>query len=383
MARDIVILAGAIGRSRIGGKAWAYMQYLIGLQQIGCDVYYLEDCGAESWVYDWTAQAMITDLRYPSAYVRGCLEPIGLANRWIYRAGNRSEGLAVSDFKEVCAQASLLIIRANPIPQWRAEYDLPKRRAYIDVDPGFTQISLENGANPELTDTVSRCERLFTIGRHIGEKTCAVPTAGRTWRKISPPVALSRWTRSFNQECENFTCIMDWKGFYEISHDGVLYGQKDREFPKFLALPRHTSQPIVLAQIGGDKKALAEHGWKVVDGWIPSDTPDSYRAFIRASRAEFSIAKHGYVLSQGGWFSDRSVCYLASGKPVLVQDTGLKGYLPVGKGLLTFKNQKEALDGIDEINCDYEGHCRSARTLAEEYFATDRVCSGLLQQAGD
>jgi hypothetical protein len=386
------------------------MQYLAGLKALGHEVYYLEECGAESWVYDWEAGALTTDLAYPSDYVRACLEPLGMADDWIYRAGEQSVGMEVEQFAEVCSRADLLLIRAVPLPLWREEYTLPGRRAFIDADPGFTQISLVSG-HAELTATVERCERLFTIGQRIGAHDCPIPTAGRTWIKTLAPVSLPHWPvagignrgsgvgsresgldvrecdsrlptpDSFQGDATHFTTVMQWRGFRDVCYEGVAYGQKDREFPRFVDLPRRTTQPLLLALTGNPPPHLdpAAHGWQVVPGWVHSRTPESYRSFIQGSRAEFSVAKHGYVLMRGGWFSDRTVCYLASGRPALVEDTGLRDWLPVGEGVVTFEDVDQAVRGIETINEDYEQHCRAARLLAEEYFSAGRVLPPLLE----
>jgi hypothetical protein len=184
-----------------------------------------------------------------------------------------------------------------------------------------------------------------------------------------------------NGSAAHFTSIVQWRGYREVTYGGVLYGQRDREFPKFIGLPRLTRQPLRIALTGAPPEDLAKHGWEVVPGWVASRTPEAYRAFIRDSRAEFGVAKHGYVLGRTGWFSDRSVCYLASGRPTVVEDTGQHDWLPVGEGLLTFRDVPEALRGIEAVNADYERHRRAARRLAEEYFATDRVLPPLLEAA--
>jgi hypothetical protein len=261
---------------------------------------------------------------------------------------------------------------------WRAEYARPRRRAFVDVDPGFTQIGLASG-DPALAPTVDRCDRLFSIAQRTGAPDCRIPAAGREWLKTRPPVALSQWPPA-EGPASHFTSVMHWRGFRDVVYEGVVYGQKDREFPKFRELPRLTDQPFRLALAGTPPETLTPHGWEVVPAGIPSRTPWTYRTFIQESRAEFGVAKHGYVLMQGGWFSDRSVCYLASGRPVLVQDTGLD-WLPTGEGIVTFRDVPTALEGIDTINADYERHRRAARHLAEEFFATERVLPGLLAEA--
>jgi hypothetical protein len=161
----------------------------------------------------------------------------------------------------------------------------------------------------------------------------------------------------------------------------VAYGQRDQEFPRFLELPRMTSQKFRIAQLGIDPAWLKRHGWEVAPGEFVSRTPASYREFIQGSRAEISVPKNGYVKMRGGWFSDRSVCYLASGRPVLIEETGLSDWLPTGAGLITFTDPQEALAGVDKINADYEHHRRAARKLAENYFAAEKVLPEFLDAA--
>jgi hypothetical protein len=374
-----VVFSGTIGRCGVGGLAWMNMQYLTGLQALGHDVVYLEECGPESWVYDWEQQQLTTDLGYPAAYVRDCLEPLGLGGRWAYRAGEQSAGLSVAGVREACAGADLLLVHAVPLALWREEYAWPCRRAFVDVDPGFTQIDLAEGRR-ELVETVDRCERLFTIGQRFGAVDCPIPTAGRQWLTTLPPVALAHWPLA-DGAGTHFTSVMQWRGFRDVTHQGVFYGQKDREFPRFVDLPRQTAQPFRLALTGAPPEELAGHGWEVVPGWVPSRTPWSYRSFIQESRAEFGVAKHGYVQMRSGWFSDRSVCYLASGRPVLVQDTGLDDWLPTGTGVVTFRDVAGALRGIEAINADYEAQRQAARRIAEGYFAAARVLPALLDAA--
>lgn len=376
----IILFAGFIGRSLLGGTACCHIPYLRGLSALGHEVFYLEECGKESWVYNWETEEVTADLACPAAYLRECLDPVGFKDRWIYRAGEKSEGMRRDHFLDVCLRADLLIIYGVPMALWRPEYGWPRRRIYIDIDPGFTQISLMNG-DPELTATVEQCERLFTIGQRIGEKDCAIPSGDRQWLKTVPPISLQDWPYVEDHGATHFTSVMQWRGFRDVVYGGVVYGQKDREFPMFLDLPRLTPQSFLIALTDGPAEYLAEHGWRVVPGWIPSRTTESYRAFIQSSRAEFSVAKHGYVLTRGGWFSDRSVCYLASGRPVLVEDTGLRDWLPTGQGIVTFRNVSEALRGIEAINADYERHRRAARLLAEEYFDAQRVLPPLLDAA--
>jgi len=375
-----IILSGSIGRLPVGGHAWIDMQYLAGLRSLGHDVYYLEECGEESWVYNWETERLTTDLDYPAGYVADCLDLLGLGANWIYRAGEEWRGMPLEEFMEICSAADLMVVRAVPLPMWRPEYDFPRRRAFIDSDPGFTQISLIHG-HADLTATVERCDTLFTIGQRIGEAGCIVPTVGREWFKTVAPVALDYWPVARTAPATHFTCVMQWRGFREVEFDGVLYGQKDKEFPRFIDLPRRTSQPLRLALTGAPSDLFSMHGWEVVEGWVASRTPHVYQEFIESSRGEFGVAKQGYVQMQSGWFSDRSVCYLASGRPVLLEDTGLSDWLPTDEGILSFSNVGEAVSGIEVINADYEQHRRAARKIVEERFDAAKVLSSLLERA--
>jgi hypothetical protein len=373
-----IIFAGTIGRSGLGGQAWASLQYLIGFRELGHDVVYLEDCGESSWVYHWEKQEWTTDLGYPAAYVSACLKPFGLCERWIYRTNEGARGMALEPFLEFCSNADLLVMRAVPLWVWRTEYDRPTRRAFIDVDPGFTQIAIANG-DQGLAAGIAHAERRFTLAQRIGAADCTIPDCGGPWLKTVPPVALSQWTFA-DLPATHFTSVMRWQGFREATHGGVSYGQRDQEFPKFFSLPKLTRQKFRIAQMGVNPTVLEEHGWETAPGEVVSQTPASYGEFIRSSRAEFSVPKNGYVKMRGGWFSDRSVCYLASGRPVLIEDTGLD-WLPTGNGLLTFRNPQEAAEGVEAINAGYECHRGAARKLAEQFFATDKVLPAFLDAA--
>jgi len=372
-----IVVAGTIGQSVTGGQAWASMQYLAGFAELGHDVYYLEDCGDHSWVYDWDLGDMTADPEYPASYVNACLRMIGFEHRWIYRAGRRSLGMPLADFLAVCGRASVFIMRAVPMWVWRPEYDRPAHRIFIDVDPGFTQLNIAAG-DEGLRTALDRCDHLFTFGQHIGLPECDVPVHA-PWLKTLPPVSLPHWP-AVADAGTHFTSIMRWQvGIPDAVHEGVTYGQKDLEFARFLDLPRLTGQAFRLALIGPE--SLREWGWETVPGEAVTRTPDAYRAFIQASRGEFGVAKHGYVTAKPGWFSDRSVCYLASGRPVLIQDTGLGDWLPVGDGVVAFSTLEEAQAGVARINADYDHHRRAARRVAEEYFAATRVLPKLLDDA--
>ncbi len=374
-----IIFAGSIGRLPIGGHAWIDLQYLLGLRGLGHEVFYLEECGAQSCVYHWEKEEVTNDLEYPTGYLRECLSGFAWGDRWIYRAGDNCVGLSLSEFTDACAEADLFLIRGAPLPLWRAEYSLPRRRAFIDVDPGFTQIHMTKEKSL-FRSTAAGCERLFTIGQRLGAENCPSPAGDFRWFKTVSPVFLPEWPVA-PQNATHFTTVMQWRSYAEAQHDGRSYGNKNKEFPKFLELPRQTPQAFRIAVTGAPPGLLEAHGWEVVPGWKASRTPGDYQSFIQESRAEFGVAKQGYVAAQAGWFSDRSICYLASGRPVLVEDTGLADWLPVGKGILTFADVPQARHGVEEILNDYPAHQAAARRLAEELFATERVLPPLLETA--
>jgi len=374
-----IIVAGTIGRSGLGGQAWAVLQYLLGLRALGHEVFYLEDCGDTTWVWDWEKCEWNYELDYPAAYVRACLERFGFGENWIYRTDKDARGIASEKFQELCGSVDLLVMRAAPMWVWRPEYNRPKRRVFIDVDPGFTQISIANG-DAGLAAAVARAERRFTYAQRYGASDCAIPSDGGPWLKTLPPVFLPEWP-AYETTGTHFTSVMRWQGFKEVTHRGVSYGQRDKEFPRYFDLPKRTAQKFLIAQMGMKPEELMHRGWEVAPGEVVSRTPQLYREFIQQSRGEFSVPKNGYVAMRGGWFSDRSVCYLASGRPVVIEDTGLADWLPVGEGLLTFNDPDSALLCVKTVNADYEGHRRAARQLAEEHFATDKVLPALLGAA--
>jgi hypothetical protein len=372
-----VVFAGSIGRFPVGGHAWVDMNYLAGLVALGHDVTYVEECGAESWVYDWHAEAVTNDLAYPSDYVARCLADIGLADRWAYRAGDVSVGLSTEAIGDACAEADVLLIRGCSLPLWRPEYLQPRTRVFVDSDPGFTQVRALT-TDPELAETIDRSERLFTIGAHVGREGCPVPTLGRSWTATEPPVALSLWPVTPGDVSAPVSTVLQWRSYCEVSYGGTTYGTKDRSWPAYEDMPAHTDARLLVALTGLMPEEFQQHGWQVVAGWLATETPAAYQSFIRQSSAEFSVAKHGYVAARSGWFSDRSACYLAAGRPVVVQDTGLDRLRDHG-GMLTFTDPAGAVRQIGALMADYDAHCRAARTLASDVFDAALVLPPLLE----
>jgi hypothetical protein len=258
-----------------------------------------------------------------------------------------------------------------------------RRRVFLDTDPGFGQMWRELG----YTDVFAGHDDYVTIGERIGLPDCEIPTCGLEWITTPQPVVLDQWPAVHSPPPRaEFTTVASWRGAYgPVEYGGRRYGLRVHEFRKFADLPRASGAEFELAlhlppEEHADEELLREGGWTLTDPALVGATPDTYRSYIQASKAELMVAKEMYVQSRSGWFSERSICYLASGRPVLAQDTTLDGILPAGEGLLTFTDLDEAVAGVESIRSDYPRHAVAARALAEEHFDSDRVLSRLLEE---
>lgn len=361
----------------LGGHAWAELQYLLGLRSLGCEVYYLEDIGPESWVYRWEDGTVHEEVDAPARFIEKTLAPWGLEQHWHFRSGNRCRGMTTEAISEVCNRADLLIVRGAPLAVWREQYRRVRRKIFLDVDPGFTQFQAASGASA-LCQTLQECDRLFTIAQRMGRSDCAIPDLGRDWLRTRPPVCLDLWPSTAGGT--HFTSVLQWRSYAEVQYQGQRYGNKNREFGKFVDLPKQSTEDFELALTGSAEEDLQQRGWRIVPGWRATATAENYQQYIQGSAAEFSVAKHGYVATRGGWFSDRSVCYLASGKPILIQDTGLD-WLSVGEGVVTFNNLRQARQGAQEIMRRYDEQAAAARQIAHEHFDSQVVLRRLLADA--
>jgi len=368
-----ILFAGIIARYPFGGVTWCSLMYLLGLRALGHEVFYIEDTG--ECVYDPVQNARATDPAYGTSYIHSALEPFGLGDRWSFVNYDGSyHGRGADEVRRYAADADLFINLSGGSWFWRDEYVRIPHKVFIDSDPAFTQLAIAK-AEPWYVDFFQRFDRLFTFGSNIGTARSAVPTGGLTWLKTWQPITLDDW-RTDADPRDRFTSVMTW----QIESFTDVGGNKDQEFVKYLDLPSRTSQRFELA-INGPQTLLRDHGWETVDAMGVSRTPSAYRDFIHRSKAEFGIAKHTYVATRSGWFSDRTECYLASGRPALVQDTGWTGHLPSGEGLLAFSTMDEAVAGIDCINSNYTRHAARALDIAREHFDARVVLPRLLDSA--
>lgn len=370
-----IVFAGIIGRHPYGGVAWCSLNYLLGLRRLGHQVWYLEDTGECN--YDPAENTLNTDPRYALDFIQGCLAPYGFGDRWCYidyRGGYH--GKTREAWRRICADADLFLNLSGGCWFWRDEYLEIPHSAFIDSDPAFTQLDIAK-RGPGHADFFTKFDALFTFGRNIGTPACPVPTSSLHWEHTWQPVCVEdEWRPAPEPPRPCFTTVMTWK-FESFAGIG---GNKDREFHKVLHLPSLTETPLELA-VNGPKEFLRQHGWRCHDAFAVSHDLDAYRDYLRSSLGEFSVAKHTYVQTNSGWFSDRTECYLASGRPAVVQDTGFSAHLPTGEGLFAYRTAEAAVEGLEEILADYERHSRAARELAIAHFAPEAVLPTLLERS--
>jgi hypothetical protein len=368
-----ILFAGIIARYPFGGVTWCSLMYLLGLRALGHEVFYVEDTG--ECVYDPVQNTRAVEPTYGTTYINDALAPFGLGDRWTFvNYDGTYHGRSREDLARFAADADLFVNLSGGSWFWRDEYARIPRKIFIDSDPAFTQLAIAK-AEPWYVAFFQRFDRLFTFGANIGTSASPIPVGDFRWHHTWQPVTLDDWAPGVTPR-DRFTTVMTW----QIESFADVGGNKDQEFVKFIDLPARTPQQFELA-INGPQTLLRQYGWETVDAMRVSRTPWAYRDFIHGSKAEFGVAKHTYVANGTGWFSDRTECYLASGRPALVQDTGWTAHLPAGEGLLAFATAEEAIDGIARINADYGRHAARAREIAREHFDASRVLSKLLEVA--
>ena len=385
-----ILVAGALAnKHRHGGSVWVRMSWAEALRDAGFDVLFAEQI-AEAACVDAVGRPAPFETSANLAAFRAVTAAFGFAGSaaLVCPDGPRVDGMALEELLARAEEAALVVdigghLRWAPLLE---RLDAP--RAFVDLDPGFTQVWHAEGRDVGLGGH----DLHFTVGANVGTPRCALPAGGVDWRAIRQPVVLDRWPWTDGDddgdgELPGFTTVASWRGAYgPLEWEGRTLGVKAHEFRRFLALPASAGVPCEVAldiHPGDERDAarLREHGWRL----RPADavaTPDAFRDFVQRSGAEFSAAQGVYVETRSGWFSDRTVRYLASGRPALVQDTGFGDDLPVGEGLLAFSTLDEAVAGAREIAADYPHHRRAARRVAEEHFAGPQALAPLLEAAG-
>jgi len=379
-----VLVSGAIAnKHRQGGAAWTRLNWLLGLKKLGFDVYFVEQISRDSCI---DARGAVTPFEQSEnlQYFRTVVEQLGLAGSasLVYEGGEQCEGLSCPELVDVAKSAAFLVNISGHLT-----LDVVKRRVehkvYVDLDPGFTQFWHAAG---NAWARLEGHDYYFTVGENIGTAHCSIPTGGIDWRPIRQPVVLDLWPVTPAAGRRRFTTIATWRGPYApVEYRGRRFGLKVHEFRKFLDLPSRVDAAFEIAlniheAEEPDRQALAAHGWQLVDPAHAASDPVSFRQYVQKSSAEFSTAQGIYVDTNSGWFSDRTVRYLASGKPALVQDTGFSRNYRAGEGLVPFRTFDEAVAGAGRILADYPGHCQAARSLAEERFDSDTVLGEFVSQ---
>jgi hypothetical protein len=389
-----VVVAGLIGQhGTLGGMVWHHLQYVVGLARMGHAVYYVEDSGEWPYAEDHPAG----DPRSCAATVRrlaAVMTRFGLSDRWAFRCPLDGSWSGMSDARRasVLASADLLVNVSGSLDR-PADYRAIPVLAYVDTDPVFTQIRLLRGPS-RFGSRVDAHDVHFTFGERLSPGLTAT---GHGWRPTRQPIVLAEWTGPAVEDGA-YTTVMSWSSYASESWRGHRYGQKDIEFQRFVDLPLAVrpaklelavnlrtplggwdGPPAEREEIGD---LLATHGWAVANPSRVCGSLDAYRNYILSSRGEWTVAKNAYVHARSGWFSERSACYLAAGRPVVAQDTGFSEVLPTGEGLLTFNSPGEAAAAIAEVEADHRRHAHAARELAEAHFAADSVLSDLLDAAG-
>ena len=362
--RPSIIVAGSVAQKpRHGGHTWVFLQYLLGFPRLGYDVLFLDRATPDA----------------DFGFVARVMDAFGLRDSYAVLGDG---GLSRADVLRRVRRSALLLNVMGFVDDDEI-LDAAPLSVFLDIDPGFPQMWHELG----LHDAFAGHDAFVTIAENIGRPGCEIPTCGRDWLTTAQPVVLEQWPRATNGQ-GRFTSVASWRGRNgPVEYDGKTYGLRVHEFRKFVALPRRTGRPFELALDihPGERRDLAlltENAWSLVDPGAVAGDPWTYRRYVAGSAAEFGVAKQMYVETRSGWLSDRTLCYLASGKPVVVEDTGLNHLYPTDAGLLTFSTLDEAEAAVEEVAGDYERHARAARALAEERFDSDRVLGRLLADLG-
>jgi hypothetical protein len=364
-----------------GGATWAVLQYVLGLKELGHEVLLVEPISASAIRPKDASFAGSENARY----FQNVLSEFSLEQSAALLHSETRETIGLPfDALEAFAGGADVLINISGMLTDKALISRIPVRIYLDLDPAFVQLWHETQGVDMRFDGHTH---FVTVGLAIGTDSCDVPLCGREWIRTLQPLVLSHWDRVPKLDWNAITTVGNWRGYGSISHDKKLYGQKAHSFRQFMSLPRQVKEQFVIALAihdgeTPDLEALAESGWHLMCAEEAAGTPSRYRNFIQRSKAEIGIAKSGYAVSRCGWFSDRSVCYLACGRPVIAQETGFSRHLPTGRGLFSFNTTEEAAACICKMNEDYALHSEAARTLAETHFGSGFILTRLLERVG-
>lgn len=379
-----IVVLGMMGAYPFAGQAWLFLNWLRGLTSLGHDVWYVED--DVLWPYQRDGQSTSEMWSAAVGHVRQCMERIGLSDRWALRFSPDDLCWGRSDV-EIDALYRSCDVLLNVVGTRLREPQLQARlRVYVETDPVTHELMWASG-DPFPALHFSEHHVIATYGENYGAPDCTVPLNGVTYLKTRQPIDLALWPMASTPDAPYFTTIGNYRqSGKDVAYAGETYHwSKHHEWAKFIDLPKRTGQPFLLGVNANaeDTQTLESKGWQVTSPLEMSlDVFGAYPEFIRDSRAEFTVAKDQNVRLRSGWFSERDACYLASGKPVVAQDTAFGNVLPTGRGLFAVSDLEEAAAAVELINSEYSGHCSAARAIAEEFFDAPVVAARLLCDLG-
>jgi hypothetical protein len=389
MKRKRIVVMGFMGSIPIAGVIWQHIHYIVGLQRLGHDVYYVED--SARLPYNPETFEVNDELDYAAKILNQLSRDFDFKNRWAfcarYRKDNPTAGLPLKKIRQLYRDADA-ILNICGTQEFNDDLLASERILYVESDPGVEQIKIDKRARSTI-DYLRRHHALFTFGENVGTETFPVPTHGFKWLPTRQPVVTDLWkTKRSPPRAAVFTSVANWStsGLKDITWRGEKYlWSKSREFLRFVAAPKKAGETFELATDIKDRptrEKFERNGWRLtsplqlsVDYWL-------YRDYIQRSKGEFTVAKDQYIRLNTGWFSDRSGCYLAAGRPVIIQETGFTRHYGNNGGLFAFRSLKEIVDAVKMINADYAKHSRAARDLARDVFEAEKVVGSLLERAG-
>jgi hypothetical protein len=388
MKKKRIVVMGFMGSMPIAGVIWQHIHYIVGLQRLGHDVYYIED--SARLPYNPETFEVNNEFDYAGGLLTRLSGEFGFKNRWAFCArylrGQPTAGLSLQKIRELYRDADA-VLNICGAQELNDDLLVSDRILYIESDPGVEQIKIDKGVRSTV-DYLWRHHALFTFGENVGTKTFPVPKHGFEWLPTRQPIVIDLWkTNRAPPDAAVFTSVANWStsGLKDITWRGDKYlWSKSREFMRFVAAPKKSGETFELATNIEDRPTrwkFERNGWRLisplqlsVDYWL-------YRDYIHRSKGEFTVAKDQYVRLNTGWFSDRSACYLAAGRPVIIQETGFTKDYGGKAGLLSFGSLGEIVDAVKTINADYAKHSRAARALAREVFEAEKVLKSLLDRA--
>jgi hypothetical protein len=383
-SRGKIIVLHFVGQMPMAGIAWQAMQYVLGLERLGYEAWYIEDHGANP--YDPRANSVTMDCAYNVDYVRRMMADYGLGARWAYwdAINDVWHGLDRDAVRRLYRECDALINLCGAA-RLRDEHMAAPVRIMVDTDPVYEQIKYA-AADAAARAYLDAHTHFFSYGENIGGPGWIVPLLDIPWRGTRPPVVLAEWPAQAGAPAA-FTTIATWENKGKnIAFGGETYlWSKHTNFLRMIEVPKRAGAAFEMAMLPPTpavEREVRAAGWNLRDPGPVSATMASYRDFIQGSRGEFTVAKDIYVRPSSGWFSDRSVCYLASGRPVVTMATGFDRFYPAGEGLLQYLTADEAVDAVRRVNADYPRHAKAARALAEEFFSSDAVIGGMLAACG-